>query len=325
MKNMPVEIYATLMIMAVCWLMLLALDILICAGLRLLWGIPFGKAFLWGLLSLILPPALTAYGALIERNCFRIKEVEVSFKNLPAEFEGYRIAHISDIHSRSFKDREKHLHKAADKINSLNPDMIAFTGDLITLSPDELEGLIPALGSLTAKDGVFSVLGNHDYSIYSDGSAQEQQKHIEDLIAKEKALGWDLLLDENRIIRRGSGSIAVIGVQNTSPSKHFPSKGDLKRASEGTEGVFRIVLSHDPMHWESEIVGQDYPLTLSGHTHAMQLSILGWSPSSLLFDQNRGLYRTGDQAIYVNPGLGETIFPARIGVSPEITLITLKR
>ena len=325
MKNMPVEIYATLMIMAVCWLMLLALDILICAGLRLLWGIPFGKAFLWGLLSLILPPALTAYGALIERNCFRIKEVEVSFKNLPAEFEGYRIAHISDIHSRSFKDREKHLQKAADKINSLNPDMIAFTGDLITLSPDELEGLIPALGSLTAKDGVFSVLGNHDYSIYSDGSAQEQQKHMEDLIAKEKALGWDLLLDENRIIRRGSGSIAVIGVQNTSPSKHFPSKGDLKRASEGTEGVFRIVLSHDPMHWESEIVGQDYPLTLSGHTHAMQLSILGWSPSSLLFDQNRGLYRTRDQAIYVNPGLGETIFPARIGVRPEITLITLKR
>ena len=322
---MPVEIYATLMIMAVCWLMLLALDILICAGLRLLWGIPFGKAFLWGLLSLILPPALTAYGALIERNCFRIKEVEVSFKNLPAEFEGYRITHISDIHSRSFKDREKHLQKAADKINSLNPDMIAFTGDLITLSPDELEGLIPALGSLTAKDGVFSVLGNHDYSIYSDGSAQEQQKHIEDLIAKEKALGWDLLLDENRIIRRGSGSIAVIGVQNTSPSKHFPSKGDLKRASEGTEGVFRIVLSHDPMHWESEIVGQDYPLTLSGHTHAMQLSILGWSPSSLLFDQNRGLYRTRDQAIYVNPGLGETIFPARIGVRPEITLITLRR
>ena len=325
MKNMPFEIYATLMIMAVCWLMLLALDILICAGLRLLWGIPFGKAFLWGLLSLILPPALTAYGALIERNCFRIKEVEVSFKNLPAEFEGYRIAHISDIHSRSFKDREKHLQKAADKINSLNPDMIAFTGDLITLSPDEMEGLIPALGSLTAKDGVFSVLGNHDYSIYSDGSAQEQQKHMEDLIAKEKALGWDLLLDENRIIRRGNGSIAVIGVQNTSPSKHFPSKGDLKRASEGTEGVFRIVLSHDPMHWESEIVGQDYPLTLSGHTHAMQLSILGWSPSSLLFDQNRGLYRTRDQAIYVNPGLGETIFPARIGVRPEITLITLRR
>lgn len=325
MKNMPAEISATLMIIVACWVILLALDILICAGLRLFWGIPFGKAFLWGLLSLILPPALTAYGALIERNCFRIKEVEITFEDLPREFEGYRIVHISDIHGRSFSGREKHLHKAVDMINSLTPDMVAFTGDLITLSPDELDGLVPVLGSLTAKDGVFSVLGNHDYSIYSDSSPQERQKHVEDLIAKEKTLGWNLLLDENRIITRGRDSIAVIGVQNTSPSRHFPSKGDLKKASKGTEGSFRIVLSHDPMHWESEILGQDYPLTLSGHTHAMQFSILGWSPSSLMFDQYRGLYESNGQAIYVNPGLGETIFPARIGVRPEITLITLKR
>ena len=325
MKNMPAEISATLMIIVACWVILLALDILICAGIRLLWGIPFGKAFLWGLLILLLPPALTAYGALIERNCFRIKEVEITFEDLPREFEGYKIVHISDIHGRSFSGREKHLHKAVDMINSLTPDMVAFTGDLITLSPDELDGLVPVLGSLTAKDGVFSVLGNHDYSIYSDSSPQEHQKHVEDLIAKEKALGWDLLLDENRIITRGKDSIAVIGVQNTSPSRHFPSKGDLKKASKGTEGSFRIVLSHDPMHWESEILGQDYPLTLSGHTHAMQFSILGWSPSSLMFDQYRGLYESNGQAIYVNPGLGETIFPARIGVRPEITLITLKR
>ena len=322
---MPAEISATLMIIVACWVILLALDILICAGIRLFWGIPFGKAFLWGLLILLLPPALTAYGALIERNCFRIKEVEITFEDLPREFEGYKIVHISDIHGRSFSGREKHLHKAVDMINSLTPDMVAFTGDLITLSPDELDGLAPVLGSLTAKDGVFSVLGNHDYSIYSDSSPQERQKHVEDLIAKEKALGWDLLLDENRIITRGKDSIAVIGVQNTSPSRHFPSKGDLKKASKGTEGSFRIVLSHDPMHWESEILGQDYPLTLSGHTHAMQFSILGWSPSSLMFDQYRGLYESNGQAIYVNPGLGETIFPARIGVRPEITLITLKR
>jgi predicted MPP superfamily phosphohydrolase len=117
----------------------------------------------------------------------------------------------------------------------------------------------------------------------------------------------------------------VIGVQNTSPSRHFPSKGDLKKASKGTNGMFRIVLSHDPMHWENEILGQDYPLTLSGHTHAMQLSLLGWSPSSLLFDHHRGLYTRDGQSLYVNPGLGETIFPARIGVRPEITVITLNR
>ena len=325
MKTMPAEISATLMIIFACWLILLTLDILICAGLRLFFGIPFAKAFLWGLMSLLLPPVLTAYGTFIERNCFRVKEVTIAFEDLPAEFEGYRIAHISDIHGRSFKGREEQLQKAADKINSLAPDMIAFTGDLITISPYELDALAPALGSLGAKDGVFSVLGNHDYSIYSDASEQERQKHLADLIAREKALGWDLLMDENRIIRRGNDSIAVIGVQNTSTSRHFPSKGDLKTASDGTDGLFRIVLTHDPMHWESEILGSDYPLTLSGHTHSMQLSILGWSPSRLMFRQHRGLYSAKNQSIYVNPGLGETIFPARIGVRPEITLITLTR
>ena len=146
-----------------------------------------------------------------------------------------------------------------------------------------------------------------------------------DLIERERAMGWDLLLDENRLICRGTDSIGIIGVQNTSPSRHFPSKGNLPKASEGTEGLFRIVLSHDPMHWESEILGQDYPVTLSGHTHAMQLSILGWSPSRLLFKQHRGLYSDNGQYLYVNPGLGETIFPARIGVRPEITIITLSR
>jgi len=323
MKNMPAEISATLMIIVACWLMLLILDVLICAGLRLFLGIPFGRAFLWGLLSLILPPLLTAYGALVERNCFKVKEVEIAFKDLPAEFDGYRIIHISDIHARSFIGREKYLQKAVNKVNVLDPDMIAFTGDLITLSPDELKGLAPALGSLKAKDGIYSVLGNHDYSIYSDASPQERQKHLEDLVAKEKALGWNILMDENRIISKGTDSIAVIGVQNTSPSRHFPSKGDLKTASEGTEGLFRIVLTHDPMHWENEILGRDYPLTLSGHTHAMQLSLFGWSPSRLLFGQYRGLYTRNGQSIYVNPGLGETIFPARIGVRPEITVITL--
>lgn len=212
-----------------------------------------------------------------------------------------------------------------DKINELKPDMVAFTGDLITMTPDELENHTHALGSLKARDGIFSVLGNHDYSMYSDATPEARQKHMETLISAEEALGWDLLIDENRIIRRGTDSIAVIGVQNTSPSRHFPSKGNLNMASEGTEDMFRILLSHDPMHWEAEILGQDFPLTLSGHTHAMQFSFLGWSPSSLMFKQFRGLYTRGDQSLHVNPGLGETIFPARIGVRPEITLLTLTR
>jgi predicted MPP superfamily phosphohydrolase len=192
------------------------------------------------------------------------------------------------------------------------------------MTPDELDNISAALSSLEAKDGVFSVLGNHDYCMYSDMSQTEKQKCLEELIRKEGEMGWDLILNEHRIIRKGQDSIAVIGVENTSPSRHFPSRGDLNKASEGTEGMFRLLLSHDPMHWETEIIGKNYPLTLSGHTHAMQVSILGWSPSSLIFKQHKGLYTEGNQSIYVNKGLGETIFPARIGARPEITLITLK-
>ena len=320
---MATELSATLMIIVLCWILLTIADVAVGGLLKLVFGIPFRKAFAWGLLSLAIPPLAIGYGALIERNCFRIKEVSISFENLPEGFDGYRIVHISDIHARSFAGRERHLARAIDKINGLNPDIAVFTGDLITLSPEELDSLAPILGRIQAK--TFSVLGNHDYSIYSNSSAQARQAHLEDLISREKALGWDLLLDEHRIISKDADSIAVIGVQNTSPSRHFPSKGDLKKASKGTNGMFRIVLSHDPMHWENEILGQDYPLTLSGHTHAMQLSLLGWSPSRLIFDQHRGLYTRNGQSIYVNPGLGETIFPARIGVRPEITVITLTR
>ena len=313
------------MIILLCWIILTISDLAVCGLLKLIVGIQFKKAFLWGLLALLLPPVIIAYGSLIERNCFRIKEITTQTSHLPEAFEGYRIVHISDIHARSFSGREKHLQRAMDKINSLDPDIIAFTGDLITMTPDELDSHVPALSSLKAKDGTFSILGNHDYSMYSDATEETRQRHLETLIGKEKALGWDLLMDENRIIRKGGDSIAVIGVQNTSPSRHFPSKGDLTKASEGTEDMFRILLTHDPMHWEAEIIGKNYPLTLSGHTHAMQFSFLGWSPSSLMFKQFRGLYTENGQSLHVNPGLGETIFPARIGVRPEITLITLRR
>ena len=325
MKIMTFELSSTLMIILFCWIILTIADLTVSGLLKLIFGLPFKKAFIWGLLALLLPPIIIAYGSLIERNCFRIKEITIKTTDLPENFDGYRIVHISDIHARSFNGREKHLQRAMDKINELKPDMVAFTGDLITMTPDELENHTHALGSLKARDGIFSVLGNHDYSMYSDAGPEARQKHMETLISAKEALGWNLLMDENRIIRRGADSIALIGVQNTSPSRHFPSKGNLTRASKGTEGMFRILLSHDPMHWEAEILGQNYPLTLSGHTHAMQFSFLGWSPSSLMFKQFRGLYTKNGQSLHVNPGLGETIFPARIGVRPEITLLTLTR
>lgn len=322
---MAIEASAVVMIIIVCWIVILVLDAVVCGVVSLLAGVGFRKAFLWGLLAMVLPPLFMLYGAMIGRNLFEVKEVEIAFDNLPESFDGYRIVHISDIHARSFTGREEQLEKAVDIINELGPDMIAFTGDLITLSPDELDTTAPVLGNLTAADGIISVLGNHDYCIYGDTSPETTAADLDTLTGREREMGWNLLLNENIIISRGADSIAIIGVENTSPSRHFPSKGELGKASEGTEGMFRIILSHDPMHWESEILGKDYPLTLSGHTHAMQLSLLGWTPGSLMFRQSHGAYSEGAQHLYVNIGLGETIIPCRIGARPEITLITLRK
>lgn len=314
------EATVTLLIILFCWVMLVVADIAVSFILRLTAKIPFKKAFLWGLLSLVVPPVGIAYGACVGRNWFEVKEVEIEFTDLPESFDGYRIIHLSDIHARSYAKRAARLQKAAQIINDLDADLIAFTGDLITLIPEEVDCVASSLSALRAKDGVISVLGNHDYGTYADTSGTLQQG----LIDKEADLGWDLLLNEHRIMRKGADSIVVVGVENTSTSQFFPSNGDLAKASEGTDGTFRIVLTHDPMHWESEILGQDYALTLSGHTHAMQLSIFGWSPSSLLFKHSNGLYTEGTQHLYINAGLGETMFPARIGARPEITLIILR-
>lgn len=326
--HMTTETVALISIILVCCLFLTAADTIISLLLHFLFGISMRKAFLWGLLSLFIPPVFTAYGALVERNIFVVKNVEIRFDDLPESFEGYRIAHISDIHARSFIGREKQMEKAVFMINGTSADLIAFTGDLITISPDELDGQAEILAGLHAEDGVISILGNHDYCQYSDLSEEAKDAEVRRLMTIEKDMGWDLLMNENRIIRRGQDSLAIIGVENTSPSRHFFSKGDFMKASQGTEGMFRIVLTHDPLHWEDEIVGKDYPLTLSGHTHAMQFSLPGWSPSRLIFKQYRGLYSQlsdrGQQYIHVNIGLGETIFPARIGTRPEITLITLR-
>ena len=309
------------MIIALCWIMLVVADLVVSGVVRLTAKVQFKKVFLWGLLSLAVPPAVIGYGILVERNRFEIKEVEIEFDNLPKSFDGYRIVHISDIHARSFSRRTDQLEKAVEIINGLESDLIAFTGDLITLVPEEIDCIASSLKALEASDGVVSVLGNHDYGTYADTSGIL----LQELIDREAALGWDLLLNEHKVLRRDVDSIVVIGVENTSSSHFVPSNGDLNKAAAGTEEAFRIVLTHDPMHWESEILGHDYALTLSGHTHAMQLSIFGWSPSSLIFRHSNGLYTEGAQHLYVNAGLGETIFPARIGARPEITLITLRK
>ena len=322
---MATEAIAITGILVVCSVGILIGDAAVSGIIAVASNITFKKAFTTGLLALFIPPLVMAYGAWIGRERPQLKEVELRLENLPESFDGYRLVQISDIHARSYANRQKSLQRIVGIINSQNPDLIAFTGDIITLDASELESINEILKELKAKDGIVAVVGNHDYGIYSDPSHKRLSGEIlSDVIKEEKTMGWNVLMDENIKISRNQDSIAVVGVQNTSPSRHFPSKGNLNKASEGTEWVFRILLTHDPMHWEAEILGKDYPLTLSGHTHAMQFSLLGWCPSRYIFKQYRGLYSEGQQHLYVNIGLGETILPFRIGTPPEITLITLR-
>ena len=322
---MATEAIAITGILVVCSVGILIGDAAVSGIIAVASNITFKKAFTTGLLALFIPPLVMAYGAWIGRERPQLKEVELRLENLPESFDGYRLVQISDIHARSYANRQKSLQRIVGIINNQNPDLIAFTGDIITLDASELESIKEILKELKAKDGIVAVVGNHDYGIYSDPSHKRPSGEIlSDVIKEEKTMGWNVLMDENMKISRNQDSIAVVGVQNTSPSSHFPSKGNLNKASEGTEGMFRILLTHAPMHWEAEILGKDYPLTLSGHTHAMQFSLLGWCPSRYIFKQYRGLYSEGQQHLYVNIGLGETILPFRIGTPPEITLITLR-
>lgn len=322
---MATEAIAITGILVVCSVGILIGDAAVSGIIAVASNITFKKAFTTGLLALFIPPLVMAYGAWIGRERPQLKEVELRLENLPESFDGYRLVQISDIHARSYANRQKSLQRIVGIINSQNPDLIVFTGDIITLDASELESIKEILKELKAKDGIVAVVGNHDYGIYSDPAHKRPSGEIlSDVIKEEKTMGWNVLMDENMKISRNQDSIAVVGVQNTSPSRHFPSKGNLNKASVGTEGMFRILLTHDPLHWEAEILGKDYPLTLSGHTHAMQFSLLGWCPSRYIFKQYRGLYSEGQQHLYVNIGLGETILPFRIGTPPEITLITLR-
>ena len=320
---MSYEVIISLIFLLLCWAVLAVVDTAVAGIAALLGGVRFRTVFLWGLLSFLIPVIAFAYGTLIERNLYQVKKVSLEFSSLPKSFDGLKIVHISDIHLKSFAHRPESLRRAVDRINSLNPDMVCFTGDLITMDVSEMDGLEDILKDIQSP--VFSVMGNHDYHIYAGHKVDESaiEANVEELRERERSLGWELLQNSSRIIYHAGDCLAIVGVENTSASEHFPSHGDFQAAIQGTEGAFRILLSHDPTHWDMEVVGKDIPLTLSGHTHAMQFSLLGWSPSRYLFRRYRGLYKEGDQYLYVNVGLGETIFPTRIGARPEITLITL--
>ncbi|MBR6495991.1 MAG: metallophosphoesterase [Rikenellaceae bacterium] len=305
------------------------LGLIIAVVVRLCGG-AFKKTFKRLLWLAVLPLLLWSYGTLIERNVFRVVPIEISSSNLPQSFNGYRIVHISDLHLASFEGRNRALIRAVNKINEQNPDLILFTGDLITISPRELGGgLQEILSKLKAKDGVYAILGNHDFCTYGKWQSKDAQAvALEELKLRIRNMGWKLLSNTNiHIVRNSVDSISLIGIDNISTNKHFNSYGDLGKAMEGATGQYKILMSHDPSLWRAEILGLSsvIDLTLSGHTHAMQFSLPGWSPSALLFDEYRGLYTEGEQALYVNIGLGETFFTARIGAVPEITVLNLTK
>ncbi len=265
------------------------------------------------------------YGATAGKRRFKVRRVELSFNDLPEEFDGYKVVQLSDLHAGSWHGNASGLARAVDIVNSLNPDIVAFTGDLINSDAEEVDEFAADLARISARDGVYSVLGNHDYGTYSRlATTMGVFGHLQSLAMRQRQLGWKLLNNENAIISRGGAAIAIAGVEN-SGNPPFPDRGDLHVALAGTDGLFKILLSHDPTHWRRNILPEsDVQLTLSGHTHDMQFSMFGHSPASRVYAEHNGLYTEGSRSLFVNIGLGH-LFPLRLGAWPEITLITLRR
>ena len=275
-----------------------------------------------------------AYGYYIGRWKVESTYVEYAHKDIPKAFDGFRIVHISDLHLSTFDDDRERFMTFIDEINRHNPDLICFTGDMVTIGRSEAEPYTDMLKQLKAKHGVLSVLGNHDFMIYGFDKNKDSEAAVRELAAyQEEVLGWNLLRNESVVITAEDGStITFIGVDNANFSNQgfkTINRSDLAKAMEGTEG-FRILLSHDPSHWSAEVLPDtDIPLTLSGHTHNAQVKILGWTPASVTFKETAGRYDHKDsdngevQTLYINIGLGCTA-PFRIGANPEVTLITLR-
>lgn len=258
-----------------------------------------------------------------------VRKVKLKLNNLPSSFKGYKIVQISDVHSGSFFHPEK-LQKAIDLINQQNPDLVLFTGDMVNIYADEFKPFISLFAQIKAKDGKFSVFGNHDYGDYGKWkSPQQHAQNLNRLIEYEKQAGFDLLRNEHRIISKNGESIYIIGVENWG-EKPFPQFGDLdKSVKDIPNQAVKILMSHDPTHFDHAVKNHSkfIHLTLSGHTHGMQFGLdlknIKWSPVQYKYKKWIDLYSENGKYLYVNRGFGVLGFPGRVGVNPEITLFEL--
>lgn len=270
------------------------------------------------------------YGMIQGRFDFRVVHKQLSFPNLPEGFSGMKIVQISDAHLGSFFRNFDAVKEAFEMINALEPDLILFTGDMVNNYADEMEGWEPYFSNLKATFGKFAVLGNHDYGDYVTwASSEEKQANLNFLISTMENCGFRVLLNSHEKITRGHDVIDIIGVENWGHGE-FSKYGNLEMAKHGTNAPFKVLMSHDPSHWDEQVRNYtDIDLTLSGHTHGMQFGIevpgIKWSPAQYRYPRWGGLYKEGKQFLYVNRGIGYIGFPGRVGISPEITLLELQK
>ncbi|WP_117879252.1 metallophosphoesterase [Aureibaculum luteum] len=283
------------------------------------------------LLSGFLPFFVIVYAIFKAAYRFKVHNVEVAFNNLAENFIGFKIVQISDVHIGSFNYRYKILESAVKLINDCKPDLIFFTGDMVNNYAWELNGWSKVFEKLEAKEGKFAVLGNHDYGDYSQWKRPKDKKdNFESIKYFFKKINFNLLLNSAAIIKRNDEEIAIVGVENWG-NPPFKQYGNLNKALTGVKSIpFKILLSHDPSHWPEEVIDKtDIPLTLSGHTHGMQAGFnfknKKWSPIQYKYKHWAGLYKQNNQYLYVNRGLGWLGFPGRIGMRPEITVLTLNK
>ena len=281
------------------------------------------------LIGLICVPVIwyiILYGSFIGFNKVEVNRQTFASPDLPKAFDGYKVVLFSDAHVGSYTARNEHvLKQAIDNINAQHPDMIVYTGDIQNTQPQDIYRHMDVLSSLKAKDGIYSILGNHDYGDYICGNTAKKVANMRETMSLEKQMGSTLLMNEHRYIDRGKSHIIIAGMENDGDGIHFPQKGDIKKTLKGIDDDdFVLLLEHDPSSWRRKIIPDGRAqLTLSGHTHKMQFALFGWCPMSLTGKEVSGWYTEGQQSLFVSAGLGGLI-PFRFGAPGEIVVITLK-